>query len=313
MPVLLLLWVMPLLSLADSHPPRIVVSIKPIHSLVAGVMAGVAEPDLLVQGGASPHDFSLRPSDMQHIEQAMAVFWVSDTLETFLAKPLVNVPEVRSVQLLKTPGITLYKLREGGAWEAHSHHPHDDQSTDSPEHDEHEQAHGDWDAHVWLDPHNAMAMVRYISTELSALDPAHQAEYTANAAELLNRLGMLDSELKTHLAPLQDKPFFVFHDAYQYLERRYGLAAQGSMTVSPEHKPGAKRVQEIRDRIRTQHVLCVFSEPQFQATLVDTLISGTSAKRGVLDPLGAELKAGPESYFQLMNDLADGLSACLGS
>jgi zinc transport system substrate-binding protein len=318
-----MLWVMPLSGIAADPQPRIVVSIKPLHSLVAGVMAGVGEPDLLLEGGASPHDYSLRPSDARLIERAAAVFWIGDALETFLLKPLANATGVRSVELLEAPGITLTKLREGGAWEAHAHsqggdeHGHDDTHKHGDEHDHDDEGHaqeeGDWDTHLWLDPHNAMAMVRYISITLSALDPSRQSQYVANAADLLARLGALDKELKARLAPLKDKPYFVFHDAYQYFEQRYGLSARGSLTVSPEQKPGARRVQEIRDRIRTQQVLCVFSEPQFEAALVDTLIENTAAKRGVLDPLGADLTAGSETYFQLLRNLADALTRCLGS
>jgi len=167
--------------------------------------------------------------------------------------------------------------------------------------------------HIWLDPHNAMAMARAISAALEAVDPAHQDRYRHNTAVLLERLRALDQELTTQLAPVRNKPYLVFHDAYHYFEQRYGLSVVGSLTVSPEQKPGARRIKEIRDRIGDNRVLCVFSEPQFDSALVNTLLEDTSVKRGVLDPLGTDLAAGTDAYFQLLRNLAASLTGCLGS
>ena len=306
---------LPLVALATQ--PQIVTSIKPVHSLVAGVMQGVGEPLLLVSGGASPHDYSLKPSEARAIDQAQVVFWIGPDLESFLIRPLDNVKnKVRVVALLGAPGMTVLPLREGGAWEPHGHeHGHDEHSHETPEDgDDHEHEHvhqADHDPHVWLDPVNAIAMVRRIMTVLGEVDIAHHADYQRNGAALIERLDHLNQRLATELAPVRQQPYLVFHDAYQYFERRYDLDAIGSVTMSAERRPGAKRVADIQARIRDLQVRCVFSEPQFQPALVETIIAGSAARRGVLDPLGAELPPGPDAYFQLLQGLATSLRACL--
>ncbi|MFO1372225.1 MAG: zinc ABC transporter substrate-binding protein [Candidatus Competibacteraceae bacterium] len=287
---------------------RVVASIKPVHSLVASVMQGVGEPLLLVQGGASPHEYSLRPSDARAINEAQVVFWIGPDLENFLVKPLNNAKgKGQAVALLAAPGIMVLPLREGGAWEPHQH-----------SHDAHTEPHVDHDraasrdAHIWLDPLNAVAMVRQITTMLSAVDPAHKTNYERNSAALLERLTELNEQLALKLEPVKNQPYIVFHDAYQYFERRYNLNGVGSIVLNPEQRPGARRVAEVQVRIRDLGVRCVFSEPQFQPALVETVIAGSSVRRGVLDPEGgAELPAGPDAYFQLVQNLADALRSCL--
>ena len=297
----LLLLLAPLL--ARTAELQIVASIKPVHALVAGVMQGVAAPLLLVPGSASPHDYNLRPSDVRAIATADALFWVGPDLETFLVKPLDNARgKVRAVALLEAPGMTVLPLREGGVWEAHAHgadHEHG-----------HEQS-GGRDTHIWLDPRNAVVMVERIVAVLGEVDPAHRGDYQRNGAALVARLQALDQQLAAELAPVQQQPYIVFHDAYQYFERRYALNAVGSVVLNPEQRPGAKRVAAIQARIRDLKVRCVFSEPQFQPALVGTVIAGSGARTGVLDPLGATLPAGPDAYFQLLQGLGAALRGCL--
>lgn len=299
---------------AFAMEPKVVASIKPVHSLVAGVMQGVGEPRLLVSGGASPHEYSLKPSDTRALSEAQLVFWIGPDLESFLVKPLNNVKDrVRAVALLDAPGMMILPLRKGGAWEPHQHghaEPDHDQKKESPAEHDHEHA-ADHDTHIWLDPVNAIAMVRQIVAQLGEADAAHKADYERNGAALIERLNRLNQQLITELAPVKSQPYLVFHDAYQYFERRYDLSAVGSVVLSPEQRPGAKRVADIQARIHDLHARCVFSEPQFQPALVETVIAGSTARRGVLDPLGAELTAGPEAYFQLVQGLSSSLRACL--
>ncbi len=308
------LLLLPLVVLAAQ--PQVAASIKPVHSLVAGVMQGVGEPLLLVAGGASPHDYSLKPSEARAINQAQVVFWIGPDLESFLLRPLDNVKDkVRVVALLDVPGMTLLPLREGGAWEPHPHgrdgHEHEHQQAADDDDHGHGHNNADHDTHVWLDPVNAIAMVRQIMAVLGEVDPAHRADYQRNGAALIERLAQLNRQLAMELTPIKEQPYLVFHDAYQYFEQRYGLNAIGSVVVSAERRPGAKRVAEIQARIRDLQARCVFSEPQFQPALVETIIAGGAVRRGVLDPLGAELSPGPDAYFQLLQRLATSLRACL--
>lgn len=283
--------------------PDVVVSIKPIHSLVAAIMDGVGTPELIVDGAASPHTYALKPSNAKALEAAKVVFWVGPGMETFLEKPLSALgANALVVELDKAPGITKLKFREGGAFEA-------DDDGDEPT--DHDHDHGEFDTHLWLDPHNAKAMTAEITTTLVAADPANALTYEANQKALDDRLDALDTEIAATLAPLKSKPFIVFHDAYQYFERRYGVRVAGSITVSPESIPGAQRISEIHGKVAELGATCVFAEPQFEPKLVNVVLEGTSAKSGVLDPEAATLPQGPDLYFDLMRGIANSLKTCL--
>jgi zinc transport system substrate-binding protein len=277
----LLLGTIALAEFPAAAAPDVVVSIKPIHALVAGVMAGVAEPGLIVGGAASPHVYSLRPSDARHLAAADLVFWAGPIMEGFLAKPLAALSgKAEIIELDRAPGVALLPARGGGSWE--------------PDADEPPPAHGsvlEQDGHFFLDP--------------------AAARYAANGATLEQKLDALDASLRQRLAPLRGKPFVVFHDAYQYLERRYNLDGIGSITFNPENQPSARRLAAIHRKILALDARCVFSEPQFEPRLVQTLIEGTKARTGVLDPEGAALAPGPDLYFTLMDGLANSLTDCL--
>jgi zinc transport system substrate-binding protein len=277
--------------------PRVAVSIKPIHSLVAGVMAGIAVPDLVVSGGASPHSYSLKPSDAANLNAAQIVVWVGPGLENFLEKPLATLaPSAKVLALMDVPGITRIAARKRGLW---------DEAASA--------ADTDIDRHIWLDPLNAKAMVAAITTTLVQIDPANAARYSANAAALATRLDGLDANIANALAPVRTKPFVVYHDAYQYFTGRYRLNAVDAVTVSPDRAPGAKHVAAIRERIVALGAVCVFSEPEFEPKLMRTLVEGTQARTEVLDPEGTALTAGPELYFTLMRNLAENLAGCLSA
>lgn len=290
---------------AWAEAPKVVVSIKPIHSLVASVMHGVGEPVLLVRGGASPHSYTMKPSDAKALSAADLVVWVGPELEGFLEKPLqANAPKATRLTLMNLKGLTLLQARKGGAWEAHDH---------GHEQHGHADEHEELNSHIWLDPANARAIVTATADALAAKDPADAEAYRTNADRTLQALDALDAELKATLAPVKDKPFVVFHDAYQYFEARYDLSAVGSITVSPDRRPSAKRLSAIRAKIAGLNAACVFSEPQFEPTLVRTVVEGTKAKTGVLDPEGADLPEGEALYPTLMRNLAASLRGCLGA
>lgn len=307
-------------TVAQAEAPKVVVSIKPIHSLIASVMQGVGEPTLLVRGGASPHSYSMKPSDAKALSAADLVVWVGPELESFLEKPLkANAPKATRLTLMELKGLTLLETREGGAWEAHDHghkgghdHKGHDHKHDHKGHD-HDDEHEELNSHIWLDPANARAIVTATAEALAAKDPAGAEAYRTNADRTLQQLDALDAELKAALAPVKDKPFVVFHDAYQYFEARYDLSAVGSITVSPDRRPSAKRLSAIRAKIGGLGAACVFAEPQFEPALVQTVVEGTKAKTGVLDPEGTELPEGVALYPTLMRNLAASLRGCLGA
>ncbi|MBB4569707.1 zinc ABC transporter substrate-binding protein [Rhizobium leucaenae] len=291
-------------------PPEVVVSIKPVHSLVAAIMQGVGTPDLIVEGAASPHTYALKPSNARALEGAKVVFWVGPGMEAFLEKPLSALgSNALVVELDRAPGITKLKFRQGGAFEADD--DGDESAADAGDSHDHSDDHGASDTHLWLDPHNAKAMTAEITTTLVAADPANALTYEANQKALDDKLDALDTEIASTIAPVKNKPFIVFHDAYQYFERRYGVHVAGSITVSPESIPGAQRVAEIHGKVADLGATCVFAEPQFEPKLVNVVIEGTSAKSGVLDPEAATLPQGPDLYFDLMRGIANSLKTCL--
>ena len=299
-------------AMRAADAPVVVTSIKPIHSLVSAIMQGVGEPELIVDGAASPHTYNMKPSNARALQEAKVVFWVGPGLEAFLQKPLEALgADASVVELDNAPGLVKLAFREGGAFE-----PHDDgDAAEGHDHAEadHDHEHGTFDTHLWLDPMNAKAMAAMITTTLVAADPANALTYQGNAKALDDRLDALDKEIAATVAPIKDKPFVVFHDAYQYFEHRYGIRVAGSITVSPETIPGAERVSQIHRKVGDLGATCVFAEPQFEPRLIDVVIEGTRAKPGVLDPEAATLKAGPDLYFTLMRGIADSIKDCLSS
>lgn len=328
-------------AMARAEAPNVVVSVKPIHSLVAFIMQGVGEPRLIVEGAASPHTYTLKPSNAAALQEADIVFWVGHGFEAFLERPLDALgSRAKIVELENAPGLQKLKMREGGAFEPHhdhatedgaggaedehAHHDHDAHEEGATEegahgaenehaHDHDAQEEGGFDTHLWLDPANAKAMAAAIEETLSAQDSANAVTYEANLAALNANIDALDREIRQTIAPVKDKPFVVFHDAYQYFEHRYGMRVIGSITVSPETIPGAARISEIRQKVTELGAACVFAEPQFEPKLVNVVLEGTSARAGTLDPEAATLPEGPKLYFDLMRSLATSLRQCLSS
>lgn len=284
-------------SLAYSEV-KVAASIKPIHSLVASVMKGVGTPSLIVDGSNSPHTYNLKPSDAAMLEQAQVIFWVGHELEVFLEKPIDALGKnATTVSLLDAKGISTLPLREDENFAAHE--------------DEGEHHHDSADTHIWLDPENAKAILNAVSQTLSDADPNNARNYLANAQKTATDIDAMSAELKTILAPTQGQGFLVFHDAYQYFEKRFDIAASGAISIHPENAPGAATVSKLRQQIADGKIKCVFSEPQFDNKLTNLLLEGSSAKAAVLDPIGADLEAGPALYPTLMRNLATALSSCL--
>lgn len=298
-------------TFAQAGPaPAVMASIKPVHSLVAGVMDGVGKPGLLVEGAASPHTYALKPSQVRALSDAKLVFWIGPGLENFLAKPMENISgDARSIALNSASGVIHHEFRgldelDGDAHAGHEGHKHGDHDHDHA---------GSDDPHIWLDPRNAAAMVDAIEASLTEADPSNAATYSANAERLRQRLDELETRIAGQISAVKDRHFAVFHDAYQYFERRFGLEASAAITLSPESSPGAEHVSRVSRRIRDLKVVCVFTEPQFEPKLVRVVTEGSSARSAELDPLGAALPDGPELYFDLLEGMTRSMTDCLSS
>ncbi|TPW33555.1 zinc ABC transporter substrate-binding protein [Martelella alba] len=305
-------------------PIKIVATIKPVYSLLTAVTEGTdAQTTLLVKGSSSPHTYSMTPSDAQALQDANVIFWVGPALEHFLTKPLEALGgNAEIITLEQAPNAALLPTREGGAFEADEHdhhdeadHDHDHDHDEAASEDDHDHLADDLDddgidPHMWLDPQNARAFVEDMASTLSAADPANAARYQENATAVDKKLGELGEAVKAQLSAETSKPYIVFHDAYQYFGDRFGVDAAGSVTVNPETPPSALRIREIQDKIKSLGAVCVFSEPQFPPKVIQTVTEGSNAYIGTLDPLGADLKDGPDLYFTLIQNMADGISKC---
>ena len=302
-----------ILSIAASSSKaelKVVTTIKPLHSLVANVMKGVGEPALIIEGSTSPHSFTLKPSHAKLLEEADIIFWVGEGIETFMERPLESiVKNAEVVEFMEIESINKLKFREESIFEDHDDHDgHDEHDDEHEGHDDHGHAHGEFDAHIWLDPMNAKEMVLEIAHELSHLDPANEDKYNANAKATNLALDEMIDDISQNIN--KDAKFVVFHDAYQYFEERFGVRAAGALTLNTDVLPGAKQIDEIQDVIKDRGINCIFSEPQFNPKIISTIAQDTNIKTGVFDPLGANIDSDKSLYFKLINNLSEELKDC---
>ena len=292
----------------------VVTSIKPLHSLTSYIMEGVGEPELIIDGVASPHNFQIKPSHAKMLQNADLVIWIGEDLESFLPTALKSIPKDAVVfELLDQSGLKKLKFREKNIFEGHDDHGHDEHAKkeddhDDHGHDDHGHGHGSFDPHIWLDPANAKVIVKKITNQLSKIDKDNASKYKANSKKVIKDLDGLIKEVKNEIN--KDASFVVFHDAYQYFEKRFGLNVIGALTVNPDVMPGAEQLSEIREVIEHEKAKCIFSEPQFNPNIINSIASDTGVKTGILDPLGANINKGKGMYFQLIKDMSNSLKDC---
>ncbi|MDC3244054.1 zinc ABC transporter substrate-binding protein [Amylibacter sp.] len=298
--------------------PNVAADIAPIHSLVSRVMDGVGAPKLIVQSGASPHGYRLRPSEAKALQDADHVFWMGEELTPWLDSAIDTLATKASVTtLLDQEGIILHDFREGALFEAHDHSAHgDDDLDDHDDHDDHKDHddhddHGSHDPHAWLSPENAKLWLNIIASKLSVSDPENAATYFMNAAAGQAEIEAMIAEVKATLKPVQGGKFVVFHDAYQYFENDFDFYATGAISLGDSSDPSPARIEKVQKRIRDEGIQCVLAEPQFKKGLVATVMEGSDATASVIDPLGTELEVGPKLYTQLIKNMAKTLRNCL--
>ena len=311
---------------------KVVASIKPIHSLVSYVMDGVGKPSIIVDGSNSPHNFNLKPSNAKAIENADIIFWVGEDIESFLEKPLKSISKkAKVIEMMDIKGIKKLKFRERNIFEEHEGHDdhghekkekhddhghgkkekHDDHGHGKKEkHDDHGHghAHGEYDPHIWLDPHNAEVMVEEIAKQLAAIDPQNAATYKKNSNNAIEDIEKLIKDTKKEMK--KGISYIVFHDAYQYFEKEFNVSALGALTLNTDVAPGAKQISEIREIIEHDNVKCLFSEPQFNPDIIKAVAKDMNIKTGVVDPLGATLDPGKDLYFNLIRNMSASFKGC---
>ena len=327
---------------------KVVASIKPIHSLASYLMNGVAKPDLIVDGYASPHGFAMKPSHAKMLQNADLIFWVGEDVENFLEKPLGSIAKkAEKIELMQIKGLQVLKFRERNIFDDHDDHGHDDhdkkedhdshaEKEDHDDHDDHDKkedhddhgkkedhddhgkkedhddherhAHGEFDPHIWLDPINAKVILNEMVEHLIENDPKNEAKYKSNLDEALKDIDKLTIDVMTELS--NSVSSIVFHDAYQYFEKRFNVNILGAFTVNTDVMPGAEQLAEIREIIEHDKVACVFSEPQFNPDIIKAVAKDMNIKTGVIDPLGATLNPGKDLYFSLIKNMSASFKGC---
>ncbi len=306
---------------------KVVTSIKPIHSLASYLMDGVAKPDLIVDGYASPHGFALKPSHAKMLQEADLIFWVGEDMENFLEKPLKSIAKkAEKIELLEIKGLTKLKFRERNIFDEHDDHGHDDHAKKEDDHDDHDHdkeghkeddhddhgheghAHGEYDPHIWLDPTNAKVILSEMVEHLIENDQKNEAKYKANLKKAHKDLDKLTKKVKSELN--KDFKSIVFHDAYQYFEKRFDVNVLGAFTVNTDVMPGAEQLAEIREIIEHDKVSCVFSEPQFNPDIIKAVAKDMNISTGVIDPLGATINPGKDLYFDLISNMSKSFKGC---
>ena len=291
---------------------KVVTSIKPLHSLASYLMDGIGKPGLIVDGYASPHSFSMKPSHAKMLQNADIVFWVGEGMENFLKKPLSSIAKkAKKIELIEVKGLNILKFRERNIFEEHNHddhddHDHDDHAKKKDDHDGH--AHGDYDSHIWLDPMNAKVILNKMAEHLIENDTENTSKYKNNLKKALKEIDTLTIQVMTELN--KSLPSIVFHDAYQYFEQRFNVNILGAFTVNPDVMSGAEQLAKIREIIEHENVACVFSEPQFNPDIINAVAKDMKIKTGVLDPLGATLDSGKNLYFDLIKNMSLSFKDC---
>ena len=293
---------------------KVVTSIKPIHSLASYLMDGVGKPDLIVDGYASPHGFAMKPSHAKMLQNADLIFWVGEDLESFLEKPLNSIAKkAEKIELMEIKALNKLEFRERNIFEEHDDHKEHDEHKEhghkEDKHDDHEgHAHGEYDPHIWLDPMNAKVILNEMAEHLIENDQKNASKYKDNLKKSNKDLDKLIKNVKSELN--KDFKSIVFHDAYQYFEKRFNVNILGAFTVNTDVMPGAEQLTEIREVIEHDKVSCIFSEPQFNPDIIKAVAKDMKIQTGVLDPLGATLNPGKDLYFDLIGNMSKSFKGC---
>lgn len=290
----------------SSASAAVVTTIRPLGFIASAIADGVTPTEVLLPDGASPHDFALRPSDIQRLRSADLVLWVGPDMEAFLTKALVPISATRKLAISELPAVKPL-LMKGEDDDDHDHageaHNHAD--------DDHGHHHGEYNMHVWLSPEVAKVTAIAIHDRLFELMPQNKDKLDANLRQFENLLTQTDKNVGNMLTPVQGKGYFVFHDAYGYFEKHYGLSPLGHFTVNPEIQPGAQRLHQIRTQLVEQKAVCVFAEPQFRPAVINAVAKGTTVRSGTLDPLGIGIALGKDSYGKFLTQLSSQYVSCL--
>ncbi len=297
-------------TLALPAHSAVVASIKPLGFIAAAIAEGITPVEVLLPDGASEHDYALRPSDVKRIKNADLVVWVGPEMEAFLTKSAATLPASKNLEIAALPAVKSQLIR-GSEEEEEDEHQHSSEKSDDPESSHSHHHHGEYNMHLWMSPSIARQSAVAIHGKLLELMPQRKAKLDANLQQFEAKLAETDKQISAQLAPVRNRGYFVFHDAYSYFEKQYGLSPAGHFTVNPEIQPGAQRLHQIRTQLVEQKAVCVFAEPQFRPAVIDAVSRGTSVRKGTLDPLGTGISLTKDSYVKFLSQLSSQYASCL--
>lgn len=293
-------------SLTLPAQANVVASLKPVGFIAAAIADGVTPVDVLLPDGASEHDYSLRPSDAKRLKNEDLVVWVGPEMEAFMAKSAAELPAQKNLAMVNIDGVKPLLISGGEDEDEHTAEKSEEQDADA-----HHHHHGEFNMHLWLSPEIARKTAVAIHGKLLELMPQDKAKLDANLQQFEVALADTDKRVSAQLAPVRNKGYFVFHDAYTYFEKQYGLSPTGHFTVNPEIQPGAQRLHQIRTQLVEQKAVCVFAEPQFRPAVIDAVARGTQVRKGTLDPLGTDISLAKDSYVKFLSQLSSQYESCL--
>ncbi len=293
-------------SLTLPAQANVVASLKPVGFIAAAIADGVTPVDVLLPDGASEHDYSLRPSDAKRLKNADLVVCVGPEMEAFMAKSAAELPAQKNLAMVNIDGVKPLLISGGEDEDEHTAEKSEEQDADA-----HHHHHGEFNMHLWLSPEIARKTAVAIHGKLLELMPQDKAKLDANLQQFEVALADTDKRVSAQLAPVRNKGYFVFHDAYTYFEKQYGLSPTGHFTVNPEIQPGAQRLHQIRTQLVEQKAVCVFAEPQFRPAVIDAVARGTQVRKGTLDPLGTDISLAKDSYVKFLSQLSSQYESCL--
>lgn len=293
-------------SLTFSAQANVVASLKPVGFIAAAIADGVTPVDVLLPDGASEHDYALRPSDAKRLKNADLVVWVGPEMEAFMAKSAAELPAKKNLAIVDINGVKPLLISGGEDEDEHTA-----EKSEQPDADAHHHHHGEFNMHLWMSPEIARKTAVAIHEKLLELMPQDKAKLDANLQQFEVTLADTDKRVNAQLAPVRNQGYFVFHDAYTYFEKHYGLSPTGHFTVNPEIQPGAQRLHQIRTQLVEQKAVCVFAEPQFRPAVIDAVARGTQVRKGTLDPLGTDISLAKDSYVKFLSQLSSQYASCL--
>lgn len=293
----------------------VLTSVKPLGFISAAITEGVTNTKVLLPASASPHDYSLKPSDVEQLKSAQLVVWIGEDMERFLEKSVKNLPKERVLTLEEVEAIEA--IVDSSKKEVHDDHQHEHKHAHKHEHEKGHKHHGhehhdhDEDWHIWLSPAASGIIAEQIAEKLSQQLPEHKAKIAENLAQFKATLATKQGEIEQQLAAYKGKGYYTFHDAYRYFENAYGLTSLGSFTINPTVAPGAKTLAKIKKNLTEKKANCLFAEPQFTPKVIESLSKGTAAHVGQLDPLGVKVALSKAAYPQFLQNLANQFAECL--